>query len=308
MAIKQQKSVALALSSGGARGLAHIGAIEALEEHGYKITSIAGTSMGSIVGGIYANGCLPGFRDFITSLSKMGVIRLMDLAVSKRGIIKGEKVFGEIKKFIGDGKIEELAIPFTAVATDLFNHREVIFRHGSLMSALRASAAIPTVLLPYQREHSVLVDGAIVNPLPINRLDRKEGDILMAVNVNAPRRNLARHTSSPAKKSYSSIRGFVNRKWNGMLAGHSGDQEQKHGFFDIVSGSFEMMQYKLTETALRQQQVDILVNLPVNMAELFEFYRAEELIKAGYDATIQQLLNIGPVHNQHPGIVEEWVI
>ncbi|KAF0197309.1 MAG: NTE family protein [Bacteroidetes bacterium] len=302
------KNVALVLSSGGARGLAHIGAIEALEECGYTITSIAGTSMGSLVGGIYANGSLPGFRDFITGLSKVGVLRLMDLAVSKRGIIKGERVFSEIKKFIGDGNIEDLAIPFTAVATDLFNHREVIFRHGNLLNALRASAAIPTVLLPQQQEQSFLVDGAIVNPLPINRVERKPGDILIAINVNAPRKNAIKQSVSPEKKSYNSIRDFVNNKWNGMLAAHQTDEKQKHGFFDIVSGSFEMMQYKLTESVLRQQEVDMLVNLPVNLADMFEFYRAEELIKTGYDATKKQLAEMDSKNIQQHGIIEEWFI
>jgi NTE family protein len=302
------KNVALVLSSGGARGLAHIGAIEALEEYGYTITSIAGTSMGSLVGGIYANGSLPGFREFITGLSKVGVLRLMDLAVSKRGIIKGERVFSEIKKFIGDGNIEDLAIPFTAVATDLFNHREVIFRHGNLLNALRASAAIPTVLLPQQQEQSFLVDGAIVNPLPINRVERKPGDILIAINVNAPRKNAIKQSVSPEKKSYNSIRDFVNNKWNGMLAAHQTDEKQKHGFFDIVSGSFEMMQYKLTESVLRQQEVDMLVNLPVNLADMFEFYRAEELIKTGYDATKKQLAEMDSKNIQQHGIIEEWFI
>ncbi|MBK9358728.1 MAG: patatin-like phospholipase family protein [Bacteroidales bacterium] len=303
-----KKNVALVLSSGGARGLAHIGAIEALEEFGYTITSIAGTSMGSLVGGIYANGNLAGFRDFITGLSKVGVIRLMDLAVSKGGIIKGEKVFNEIKRFIGDGNIEDLAIPFSAVATDLFNHREVIFRHGNLLNALRASAAIPTVLLPQQQEQSFLVDGAIVNPLPINRVERKPGDILIAINVNAPRKNAIKQSASPEKRSYNSIRGFVNNKWNGMLAGHKTDEKQKYGFFDIVSGSFEMVQYKLTESVLMQQKVDLLVNMPVNLAEMFEFYRAGELIKAGYNATKQQLADLDSGTGKHPGIVEEWFI
>ncbi|MFH1120492.1 MAG: patatin-like phospholipase family protein [Bacteroidota bacterium] len=302
------KNVALVLSSGGARGLAHIGAIEALLEYGYTITSIAGTSMGSLVGAIYANSALPGFKDFLTGLNKMDVLRLMDLAVSKKGIIKGERVFGEIKQFIGERTIEELPIPFTAIATDLFNHREVIFRHGKLLNALRASAAIPTVLMPQQLEQSVLVDGAIVNPLPINRVERQQGDILIAVNVNAPRENVIRQASSPEKKSYNSILSYVNKKWNGMLAGHETDGGQKHGFFDIVTGSFEMMQYKLTESALKQQQVDLLINLPVNLADMFEFYKAKELIKTGYDATVKQLTEIEANKAKIQEIVEEWYI
>lgn len=302
------KNVALVLSSGGARGIAHIGAIDSLVEHGYTITSIAGTSMGSLVGAIYANGNLSGFRDFLTSLTKIDVLRLMDLAVSKRGIIKGERVFAEIKQFIGGNDIEDLPIPFTAIAADLFNHREVIFRHGNLMNSLRASAAIPTVLLPLMREKSLLVDGAIVNPLPINRVLRHKGDLLVAINVNAPRVKTNLPVHSPEKSSYNKLKEFVSQKWNGKAENSSSEITDKHGFFDIVTGSFEMMQYKLTESVLMQQQVDLLVNLPLNLADMFDFYKAKELIKAGYDATSGMLDDKESMSTQKQGIVEEWYI
>jgi NTE family protein len=302
------KNVALVLSSGGARGIAHIGAIDSLVERGYTITSIAGTSMGSLVGAIYANGNLSGFRDFLTSLTKMDVLRLMDLAVSKRGIIKGERVFGEIKQFIGENDIEDLPIPFTAIAADLFNHREVIFRHGNLMNALRASAAIPTVLLPLMQEKTLLVDGAIVNPLPINRVLRNTGDMLVAINVNAPRVKVNLPARSLEKRSYNKIKEFVSQKWNGKAENNASEITDKHGFFDIVSGSFEMMQYKLTESVLMRQPIDLLINLPINLADMFEFYRAGELIKIGYEATSRQLDNIESETSESPGIIEEWFI
>lgn len=306
----ETKNIALVLSSGGARGLAHIGAIRALHEQGYRITAVSGTSMGALVGAILANGKLPEFSDFITNLTRIDVIRLMDLAVSKQGIIKGERVFGEIKRFIGEGNIEDLPIPFAAVATDLFNHREIIFRHGSLFSAVRASAAIPTVLLPLQYGNDCFVDGALVNPLPINRVSRSGNDRLVAVNVNAPRQPLHTKKETPSNSSYHKIREFVNQKWNGAMSGRKAAVPPIHGFFDIVSGSFEMMQHKLTEASLKEQKPDLLINLPVNMADMLEFYKAKDIIETGYRATLAGLrlptaeTNAG----DESGLVREWII
>lgn len=308
-----KKNVALALSSGGARGLAHIGAIDALLKHGYNITSIAGTSMGSIVGGIYSNGQMQGFREFMTGLNKMDVLMLMDIAVSKKGIIKGEKVFGEISQFVGNGNIEELPIPFTAIAADLFNHREVIFRHGNLLTALRASSSVPTVLLPVHFEKSFLVDGGVVNPLPINRVKRHKNDLLVAINVNAPRKKTINRTTSQnknpqEKKAYKKLLDFVNQKWAKTSSENETPKEMNHGFFDMVSGSFEMMQHKLTESVLMQQQPDILVNLPMNLADMLEFYKAAELIEIGYEATCKQIENYRNNMSASNGIVDEWYI
>ncbi len=304
------KNVALVLSSGGARGLAHIGAIRALTGQGYTITAVSGTSMGALVGAIYANGKLPEFSDFITNLTRIDVIRLMDLAVSKQGIIKGEKVFGEIKHFIGEGNIEDLPIPYAAVATDLFNHREIIFRHGSLFSAVRASAAIPTVLLPLQYGTDCFVDGALVNPLPINRVNRSSGDRLIAINVNAPRQTLQAKKETPAHTSYHRIREFVNQKWNGAMSGRKSTAPPSHGFFDIVSGSFEMMQHKLTEASLKEQKPDLLINLPVNMADMLEFYKAKDIITMGFEATMAGLSQptTESWYGGEPGLVREWII
>jgi NTE family protein len=158
------------------------------------------------------------------------------------------------------------------------------------------------------QEKSLLVDGAIVNPLPINRVLRQQGDVLVAINVNAPRIKINPTDHSKEKRSYNKIKEFVSQKWNGKADNLKSEISDKHGFFDIVSGSFEMMQYKLTESALVSQQVDLLINLPINLADMFEFYKAKELIKAGYDATSVMLDNKESNATQKPGIVEEWFI
>lgn len=277
------RNISLVLSSGGARGLAHVGAIDALLERGYTITAIAGTSMGSLVGGMYACGKLNEFREFMLGLSRMDVIRLTDLAVSKTGIIKGERVFTEMKRFIGDTQIEDLPIPYAAVAADLINHTEVIFTKGNLLSAIRASSSIPSVLMPVSTDGVLLVDGGLVNPLPMEHVKIPKGNLLVAVNVNAPRQENLFPTKIKEDSTINKTRKLINEKWNSMTGGHP-KRNQVNGIFTIVNSSFELMQHKLTLYALEHQTPEILLNLPVNLADTFDFYKAGSLIKAGYDA------------------------
>lgn len=178
------KKVALALASGGPRGFAYIGAIEELLARGYQITSIAGVSAGSLVGGIYAAGGLEAFKEWLFGLDPMKVVSLMDFSVSKNYLVKGEKVMNAIKERVPDVNIEDLPIPFTAVATDLFTGEEVIFRKGPLFDAIRASISIPSMFKPAQIDGRTLVDGGMVNTFPLNRVERTPGDILVGFNVN----------------------------------------------------------------------------------------------------------------------------
>jgi NTE family protein len=285
----KSKEVALVLSSGGARGLAHIGAIDALLEHGYHIKAISGTSMGALVGGMYASGKLPLFRAFMTGLTRLDVIRLMDLAVSKRGIIKGERVFAEMKRIIGDVMIEDLPIPFAAVCADLNNHKEIVFTSGDLLAAIRASSSIPSILLPIITDGVLLVDGGLINPLPMDRVKYEAGDLLVAVNVNAPYKENLVKVKSTSDKLFDQTRELINQKWNSITGGHP-RRTKINGMFDIVNSSFELMQHKMTLIALSQHKPDILVNLPVNLADTFGFHKASDLIKVGYEAMNAQLL------------------
>ena len=181
---KNNKNVALVLSSGGPRGFAYIGAIEALEEHGYTITSIAGTSIGSLVGGIYAAGKLAEFKEWLYSLNAWEVFSLMDLSIGKNHFVKGERIIEAIMEIVPNVKIEDLPIPYRAVATDLYTGRDVVFDHGPLFRAIRASISIPSLFRPVKYGLTTLIDGAIVNCLPLNRVERTEGDLLVAFDVN----------------------------------------------------------------------------------------------------------------------------
>jgi NTE family protein len=182
--VTMKKRIALVLGSGGARGYAHIGVIEELERRGYDIACIAGCSMGAVVGGIYAAGKLRQYREWIESLDYLDVLRLVDVSF-RLGAIRGEKVFGQIREIVGEINIEDLRIPYTAVATDLTNQQEIWFQEGCLHQAMRASAAIPSLFTPVIQGDRVLVDGGLLNPLPIVPVVSSHCDLIVAVNLNS---------------------------------------------------------------------------------------------------------------------------
>ena len=183
-----KKRIALVLGSGGARGYAHIGVIEELESRGYEIACIAGCSMGAVVGGIYAAGKLDQYRDWIQSLDYLDVLRLVDVSF-RLGAIRGEKVFGQIRNIVGEINIEDLRIPYTAVATDLTHQQEIWFQEGCLHQAMRASAAIPSLFTPVMQGNRMLVDGGLLNPLPIVPVVSSHCDLIIAVNLNSTSQN-----------------------------------------------------------------------------------------------------------------------
>lgn len=177
------KTVALVLGSGGARGYAHIGAIEVLQERGYEIIAVAGCSVGAMVGGVYAANKLKEFKDWATGLDQFDVLKLVDLSLSSPGAIRGNRVFSFVRELIGDINIEDLPIPYTAVATDLLAHKEIWFQEGPLHQAVRASVAIPSLMAPVILGERLLVDGGLLNPLPIFPTISSHADLIVAVNL-----------------------------------------------------------------------------------------------------------------------------
>src|SRR5690606_18656434 len=185
MATNDRKpTVALVLGSGGARGYAHVGVIEVLLERGFEVKAISGCSMGALVGGIYAAGKMQDFKDWATGLGQFDVFRLLDISLSSPGAIRGEKVFSFVRDLIGDVRIEDLPIPYSAVATDLRHHKEIWFQEGPLHKAIRASVAIPSLITPVVYGERVLVDGGLLNPLPIIPTIAAHADYIVAVNLS----------------------------------------------------------------------------------------------------------------------------
>lgn len=181
-----QKKVQLVLGSGGARGLAHIGVIEELEKEGYEIVEVIGCSMGAVVGGIYCAGFLKEYKEWILTLNRNLVFSMLDITFPNMGFLKGERVLGRMHDLTGDQLIEDLKIPFKAIATDMVNKEEVIFDKGDLYAAMRASMSIPGVFTPIKLDERILVDGAVLNPLPINHITKRSDTSIIAVNLNGP--------------------------------------------------------------------------------------------------------------------------
>lgn len=277
-------SVALVLSSGGARGYAHIGVIEALESHGFSIKSVTGCSMGAVVGGIYAAGGLDKFKYWANSLERTDAFKLYDFVFSSQGLIRGERVFKHIEASIPDRNIEDLKLPFKALATDLNTQKEIIFESGSLYKALKASSAIPAVVKPTQFEGFELLDGGILNPLPINFAGKKDADIIVAVDVNSP---ISYDDSRKSKTEIAEDIKFnshlekLAKKWFKTESRGVNSSKKKLGFFDLMMKSIDMMQDRITHNMIQQHPPDILVQISRSTCSTFDYYKAEKLIEEG---------------------------
>lgn len=286
-----KQKVALVLSGGGARGIAHIGVIEELESQGYEITSIAGTSMGSVVGGVYAAGKLDVLKDWAYTLDKRKVLNLVDFTLSKQGLVKGDKVFGRMKRIIADTQIEDLRIPFAAVAVDLIRMEEVVFRSGSMYEALRASVSIPTVFTPVKTKDGLLVDGGVMNNVPIDKVERTTGDILVAVDVNA---NIPVYKPAITKKENEARQSTYKKRvlefQRHLLGNGPKNSELNLGYFDLISQTISLMTNHTTQLLMERLSPDILIEVSLDSCELYDFYKAEEMVELGRHAAQRKLL------------------
>lgn len=300
---KKSGNVALVLASGGSRGLAHIGAIEVLEEHGFRITSVAGASMGALVGGIYAAGGLDAFKEWMKTVDRMRVFSLMDFTIGNGGFVKGEKVFDELKAIIPDKNIEDLPIPFAAVSTDILHRKEVVFDHGSLYDAIRSSISLPSIFTPNRIGDMLLVDGGVVNPIPLNRVARMEGDMLVAVDLNAPYEE-KHEPASPHKK------GLIRQKLELIIDSISDKDRKKEaieedvkveedtedddmGIVTILNESSSMMIQTNSELTIKLYPPDILVRIAKNAYSTMEFYKYDEIVSLGRKKTEEALAAAG---------------
>lgn len=271
-----KKKVALVLSSGGARGYAHIGAIEELEEQGYEITSVAGASMGALIGGMYAAGKLQEVKEKMLSLGMKDMFALADMSLSMNHLVKGEKIMEVLKEIVPDVNMEDLSVPFCAIATDIKNREEVVLDKGSLYEAIRASISIPSFFKPMKSAGRVLIDGGVVNPLPLNRVRRTDGDLLVAVNVSAP----SSHEIEVIRgQAYQLLRKSGRQSVLKRMIPRSPAVESN--YFSLLSKTFSLMIEQNTVLALQVTPPDILVNIPMNRFGGFDYDRAEKIIRFG---------------------------
>ncbi len=302
------KAIALVLGAGGARGLAHIGVIEVLNRRGYRIAAIGGSSMGALIGGVYAAGRLDAYRDWACALERGDVIRLLDFAFGHPGLIKGEKVINAVRELVGDHRIEDLPIPFMAVATDLKRQREVWLTRGPLFDAIRASIAIPMVLTPHTLNGRELVDGGLLAPVPIAGTRMAMVDLVVAVDVGAqirrpPRpapaepRPLPEARPKPGSETGNrdSLRNRIATFVETLMDRNDGKNAEppepasQTGMLELMSRSLDTMQAQISRLQLALDPPDILVRVPHDACFFYEFWRAREMIAIGAEAAEKAL-------------------
>lgn len=317
----RRTTVAVVLGSGGARGYAHIGALQVIVERGFDIVAISGSSMGALVGGVHAAGCLEEYTAWVTGLRHLDLLRLVDLSLSAGGAIRGEKVFAIVREMVGDMQIEDLPVAYTAVATDLLAHREVWFQEGSLSNAIRASIAIPSLFTPVVSGDQLLVDGALMNPVPILPTLPSNADLTIAVHLSGEvRRHSPTRASGPVTApvldadadridgpadapglrqraarffDWEAVRAMLGRDDGERPITPNGVDIADVGRLDIVNLAYEVMQATLTSYKLAGYPPDVLVEIPKASARTFEFHRAPELIELGRERTEQALTDAG---------------
>ncbi|MBO4820881.1 MAG: patatin-like phospholipase family protein [Prevotella sp.] len=280
----ENRDVALVLSSGGARGLAHIGAIEMLEEQGYHITSIAGCSMGALVGGVYAAGKLHEFREWMKGIDRKKMLELTDFSLSLNHFVKGDRIIEAIMEFVPDIAIEDLPIPYCAVATDWVSGREVVFRTGSLFEAIRASISLPMFYKPVHRDGMILIDGGVVNPIPLNRVVRHKGDSLVGVDVSGydyKAQEELKHELSERRKKDKSLATMILDK----LIPDNLD----FNYYTMLSRTSSLMIRQNSKLMAQLMNPDILVDIQMSRYSSFDYNKSEKLIAIGRQKTLKAI-------------------
>ena len=278
-------TVALVLGSGGARGNSHIGVIQILEEQGFDIISVSGCSMGAVVGGMYAAGKLPAFTEWVSGLSRFDVFRLVDMSLLSMGAIRGEKAYAILEEFVGDQLIEDLPIPYTAVATDLVKQQEVWFQSGHIMDAIRASVAVPGMIMPVTEKGRFLVDGGLLNPVPIMPVVPDQADLIISVNLNTNVENFR-----PGQKLILNSAKYGD---DSILSGVNVSKSQRSHLhwnkMEMLNQCFETMQATMAKYKMAGYEPDIEINIDRNACNFFELYRAKEMIEIGRHAALEAL-------------------
>lgn len=308
---KTEPVIALVLGGGAARGWAHIGVIHELADMGIEPDLVVGTSVGSIVGGAYASGNLDQFEEWISGLGRVDIIRLLDAKMTGGGFLQGNNLMAAIKKRIGDPKIEDLEIPFACVATELGTGREVWLREGSLLDACRASIALPGMFAPSRmKESRLLVDGGLVNPVPVSLARAMGGEVVIAVNLNGDL--IGRHffvhgggeeiSAEDSERALAEIeeKDTIIAKWAAKMKAGFGVRLDSYisslrkkespdpGLFDVIAGSIDIMQDRITRSRMAGEPPDIHITPMLSHVGLMEFDRADESIREGRESTRRQ--------------------
>lgn len=300
MAPPVRPRIGLALGSGSARGLAHVGVLRALKEANIEVDLVAGTSMGAVIGAVFASGKIDGLSARLRNLDWQSIVALLDPVFPRSGLIDGQKITEFVCAHVPNTRIEDLLLPFAAVATDITNGAQVVATAGDLTEAVRASIAVPGIFTPVRSNGRILVDGGLVNPMPVSVARAMGADLVIAVDLNhdivagrlshpAAHANGNGHGSIMARllESLRAIDSPVLAQFEAWL--HKPPLEPLPGIFEVLLASLYIMQARVTEADLRQTQPDLLIQPPLGAVRFMEFDRAEEIIDIGYRSAVEQL-------------------
>ena len=268
--------VALVLSSGGARGLAHIGAIEELEDHGYHISSIAGCSMGALIGGVYAAGKLKEYREWMKTIDRKKMLELTDFSLSLNHLVKGTRIIETIMEFVPDVDIENLPIPYCAVATDWKTGNEVVFHKGSLFDAIRASISLPSFYEPVRRDGMILIDGGVINPFPLNRVQRHAGDIVVGVDVSGHDYKAQTEMYEERVERRRQDKSLAAKVMNKLLPEHL-----DFNYYTMLSRTSSLMIRQNSRLMAQLMQPDVLIDIQMSRYGSFDYDKSERLVAIG---------------------------
>jgi NTE family protein len=298
------KRAALALGSGGARGYAHIGVIEELQHRGYQIVGVAGSSMGALVGGLHAAGKLDEFAEWARSLTQRAVLRLLDPKITAAGVLRAEKILDAVRDILGEVTIEQLPIPYTAVSTDLLTGKSVWLQRGPVDAAIRASIAIPGVIMPHVLDGRLLADGGILDPLPMAPIAAVNADLTIAVSLSGSESGGREEPTDGGPKATTE---WLTRMWRSTTAlfdagaAKSGDSDEelvdagkemsvpKLGSFEVMNRTIDIAQAALARHTLAAYPPDLLIEVPRSACRSLEFHRAEEVIRVGHELAARAL-------------------
>lgn len=286
------KTISLVLGSGGARGLVHVGVIRWLIEHGYDIKSISGCSIGALIGGVYAAGKLDEFEEWITSIDQSDMTMLLDFSWQSSGMFKGDKIIDSLRQLIGEISIEELPISYIAVAANVAEEKEVWLKSGSLFDAIRASISLPLFFTPHVINGEELIDGGVLNPVPIAPTFGDSTDVTLAVNLGGEPEILKQEVtplSLPTKESnlHDKVANFIDNLGNNVKSKMSFN----FAAYDIANQAFDAMQSTIARQKLAAYPADITLEVPRNACGTLEFERSKEMIDRGYHLAQAKLGN-----------------
>ena len=299
------KKIGLALGSGSARGWAHIGVIRALAKAGISVDCVAGASIGALVGATYAAGKIDTLEDIALQLDWKRVVFLFDVVFPKSGLIDGKRISDFVRSHVQEKLIEELPLPFCAVCTDLGTGCEVMLRDGDLIEAIRASISVPGIFTPVRRNGSILVDGGLVNPVPVSVVRQMGADFVIAVDLNhdTVKKKRKRKSEAPSSKGGTHRRiakeSRILEAFNKAVAvadAHTLSRLRQWvnsgplpNIFEVLEGSINIMEVQITAARLKTAPPDLLIQPNLGHIRFPEFHRAREAIAEGYQEAKAQI-------------------